>query len=127
MGLLIRRNAEPQLVFSRIYQFIYIVAEVMAKLQSARVITAIKTPYRSDGKFDLEAYGRMVDLQIQNGVDGLVIGGTTGEGHLMSWDEHIMLIAHTAKEFGRNILVIGNTGNRLNKQTSLFSQQCKAY
>jgi len=34
-------------------------------------------------------------LQIANGVDGLIIGGTTGEGQLMSWDEHIMLIAHT--------------------------------
>lgn len=53
----------------------------------------------------------MVDLQIENGANGLIIGGTTGEGHLMSWDEHIMLIAHTAKEFGKQILVIGNTGD----------------
>jgi len=34
-------------------------------------------------------------VQIENGVDGLIIGGTTGEGQLMSWDEHVMLIAHT--------------------------------
>lgn len=34
-------------------------------------------------------------MQIENGVEGLIIGGTTGEGQLMSWDEHIMLIAHT--------------------------------
>lgn len=31
----------------------------------------------------------------QNGVEGLIVGGTTGEGQLMSWDEHVMLIAHT--------------------------------
>lgn len=88
----------------------------MQLLRSARVVTAIKTPYRSNGKFDLEAYDRMVALQIEHGTDGLIIGGTTGEGHLMSWDEHIMLIAHTAKEFGKDILVIGNTG----KHPSLF-------
>lgn len=34
-------------------------------------------------------------VQVNNGVEGLIIGGTTGEGQLMSWDEHIMLIAHT--------------------------------
>jgi 4-hydroxy-tetrahydrodipicolinate synthase len=34
-------------------------------------------------------------MQVAHGVDGLIIGGTTGEGQLMSWDEHIMLIAHT--------------------------------
>ena len=79
-------------------------------LQKARVITAIKTPYTRNGKFDLVAFDQMVEYQIQCGVDGLIIGGTTGEGQLMSWDEHVMLIAHTARVFGDNILVIGNTG-----------------
>lgn len=37
------------------------------------------------------------------GVRSLIIGGTTGEGHLMSWDEHIMLIAHTVNQFGREV------------------------
>lgn len=45
------------------------------------------------------------------GVGGLIIGGTTGEGHLMSWDEHVMLIAHTVNQFGRAIKVVGNTGS----------------
>ena len=74
------------------------------------MITAIKTPYTRNGKFDLVAFDQMVEYQIQCGVDGLIIGGTTGEGQLMSWDEHVMLIAHTARVFGDNILVIGNTG-----------------
>lgn len=49
--------------------------------------------------------------QIAHGVDGVIVGGTTGEGQLMSWDEHIMLIAHTVNQFGRDIKVIGNTGS----------------
>jgi hypothetical protein len=59
-------------------------------------VTAIKTPYLPDGRVDLFSYDCLVEQQIAAGVEGLIVGGTTGEGHLMSWDEHIMLIAHTA-------------------------------
>ena len=56
-----------------------------------RLITAVKTPYLTNGKFDLPAYDRIVENQIVNGVQGIIVGGTTGEGQLMSWDEHVML------------------------------------
>lgn len=67
--------------------------------------------YLPNGKFDLKSYDKLVDLQIANGVEGVIVGGTTGEGHLMSWDEHIMLIAHTVNKYGDRIKVIGNTGS----------------
>lgn len=47
-------------------------------LKRTRLITAIKTPYREDGKFDLRAYDAHVAAQINNGVEGLIVGGTTG-------------------------------------------------
>lgn len=81
------------------------------ELRQCSLLTAIKTPYLEDGKFDLKAYDALVEIQIQNGVEGLIIGGTTGEGHLMSWDEHIMLIAHSVYKFGSRIKIIGNTGS----------------
>ena len=65
-----------------------------------RLVTAIKTPYLPDGRIDLFCYDCLVEQQIAAGVEGLIVGGTTGEGHLMSWDEHIMLIAHTANRCG---------------------------
>jgi 4-hydroxy-tetrahydrodipicolinate synthase len=67
--------------------------------------------YLPNGKFDLRAYDRLVELQIAHGVEGVIVGGTTGEGHLMSWDEHIMLIAHTVNAYGDALRVIGNTGS----------------
>ncbi|KAK9802844.1 hypothetical protein WJX73_006666 [Symbiochloris irregularis] len=88
----------------------------LQKLQSARLITALKTPYLENGRFDLAAYDRLVEHQIQNGVEGLIIGGTTGEGQLMSWDEHVMLIAHTVNAFGDKLLVIGNTGSNSTRE-----------
>jgi Dihydrodipicolinate synthetase family len=57
------------------------------------------------GKVDLGAYDDLVDDQIAHGVQGLIVGGTTGEGQLMSWDEHIMMIAHTVNTFGNRIKV----------------------
>lgn len=50
-------------------------------------------------------------MQIEDGVEGVIVGGTTGEGQLMSWDEHIMLIGHTVNCFGGSLKVIGNTGS----------------
>eukprot|EP00899_Mesostigma_viride_P021851 jgi/Mesvir1/29668/Mv21507-RA.1 len=85
-------------------------------IKKTRLITAIKTPYLPDGRFDLKAYDRLCQAQIDAGVDGLVVCGTTGEGHLMNWDEHIILIAHTCASFGDKVVVIGNTGSNCTKE-----------
>lgn len=87
------------------------------------MITAIKTPYDESGRFDLDAFDCLVEQQINHGVEGLIIGGTTGEGHLMSWDEHIMLIAHTVNVFRDRILVIGNTGSNSTKEAVHATEQ----
>lgn len=92
-------------------------------IKSLRLITAIKTPYLPDGRFDLEAYDNLVNTQIENGVEGVIVGGTTGEGQLMSWEEHIMLIAHTVNCFGGNIKVIGNTGSNSTREAIHATEQ----
>lgn len=88
-----------------------------------RLITAIKTPYLPDGRFDLEAYDDLLNMQIVNGAEGIIVGGTTGEGQLMSWDEHIMLIGHTVNCFGGKIKVIGNTGSNSTREAIHASEQ----
>ncbi|KAJ9563041.1 hypothetical protein OSB04_008201 [Centaurea solstitialis] len=92
-------------------------------IKSLRLITAIKTPYLPDGRFDLEAYDALVNMQIEDGVDGVIVGGTTGEGQLMSWDEHIMLIGHTINCFGTSIKVIGNTGSNSTREAIHATEQ----
>lgn len=71
----------------------------------------MKTPYLPDGRIDLESYDEMMKVQIANGAEGVLVGSTAGEGHLLSWDDHIMLIGHTASRFGKSIRVIGFTGS----------------
>jgi len=83
----------------------------MKQLKAASLITAIKTPYNAIGEVDLNTYDTLVQKQIDAGVDGIVVGGTTGEGHLLSWEEHLILIAHSVHKFGDKLLIIGNTGS----------------
>lgn len=64
-----------------------------------------------------------MELQIANGVEGVIVGGTTGEGQLMSWDEHIMLIAHTVNCFGGAIRVVGNTGSNSTREAVHATEQ----
>lgn len=98
-------------------------ASAIDSLKKTRLITAVKTPYLPNGKFDLEAYDRLLHHQIANGVEGVIVGGTTGEGHLMSWDEHIMLIAHTVNRFGDKLKVIGNTGSNSTREALHATEQ----
>lgn len=93
------------------------------EIKKLKLITAIKTPYLPDGRFDLEAYDSLLNMQIVNGVEGVIVGGTTGEGQLMSWDEHIMLIGHTVNCFGDAIKVIGNTGSNSTREAIHATEQ----
>lgn len=92
-------------------------------IKSLRLITAIKTPYLPDGRFDLEAYDALMNMQINGGAEAVIVGGTTGEGQLMSWDEHIMLIGHTVNCFGSSIKVIGNTGSNSTREAVHATEQ----
>lgn len=80
-------------------------------IQQHSLITAIKTPFDLNGNIDLDCFDKLIEKQIENDVDGLVVCGTTGEGHLLNWEEHLMLIAHAASKFGDKLLIIGNTGS----------------
>ena len=58
------------------------------------IATALATPMELDGAIDYEAYGRLIDWQIDAGVAGLVACGTTGESATLSSSEQLTLIAH---------------------------------
>ncbi|KAK8945000.1 hypothetical protein KSP39_PZI008510 [Platanthera zijinensis] len=65
----------------------------------------------------------MIHTQIANGVEGVVVGGTTSEGRLMTWDEHIMLIARTITFFGSSLKVIGCTGSNSTTEAICATEQ----
>lgn len=74
-------------------------------------LTALVTPFRN-GAVDFDALAKLVDWQIDNGVDGIVSVGTTGESATLDVDEHVAVIAASVKAArGRVPVVAGAGGN----------------
>ena len=72
-------------------------------------LTALVTPLRGD-RVDFEALARLVDWQIEQGVDGIVSVGTTGESATLDVDEHVAVIAATVKAARGRVPVIAGAG-----------------
>lgn len=94
----------------------------MKQFKAASLMTAIKTPYNAKGEIDFNTYDQLVAKQIEAGVDGIVVGGTTGEGHLLTWEEHLILIAHSVHKHGKDLLIIGNTGSNNTREAIKATQ-----
>ncbi|MBQ4833497.1 4-hydroxy-tetrahydrodipicolinate synthase [Pseudoalteromonas sp. MMG010] len=94
----------------------------LEQIKQASLITAIKTPFLTSGEIDLVTYDQLVEEQIAANVDGIVVGGTTGEGQLMNWEEHLMLIAHSVNKFSDKLVIIGNTGSNNTREAIKATQ-----
>ena len=75
------------------------------------IATALATPMELDGAIDYEAYGRLIDWQIDAGVAGLVACGTTGESATLSIREHIAAVAFCVKRVNHRVKVIAGAGS----------------
>ena len=91
------------------------------------IATALATPMTSSGAIDYDAYGRLIDWQIESGVAGLVTCGTTGEASTMTAEEHRKTIAFAVKRAAGRVPVIAGTGaNCTEKAVELTRFACAA-
>lgn len=74
------------------------------------VATALATPFM-DGKIDFESFERHIDWQIEEGIDALVVCGTTGESPTLDDAEHKAAIEFVVKVAGGRVPVIAGTGS----------------
>jgi 4-hydroxy-tetrahydrodipicolinate synthase len=74
------------------------------------VLTAIVTPFREDGSVNLESFRRLSANLVDNGSDGLVVCGTTGESPTLSDAEKLELFAVAVDEVGDRATVVAGTG-----------------
>jgi 4-hydroxy-tetrahydrodipicolinate synthase len=72
--------------------------------------TAIITPFKQDESIDESAFRRLVDYQIENGVDFIVACGTTGESVTMSDDEQARVVELTIEASGGRAPVVAGAG-----------------
>ncbi|WP_303901948.1 4-hydroxy-tetrahydrodipicolinate synthase [Thiohalomonas denitrificans] len=73
-------------------------------------LVALATPMRADGSIDEQSLEQLVEFHIENGTDGIVAVGTTGESPTLDHDEHCWVIERVVDVAGGRIPVIGGTG-----------------
>ena len=74
------------------------------------VLTAIVTPFKEDGAVDIDRFRALGSHLVDNGSDGLVVTGTTGESPTLSDDERFALYEAAVDEVGERATVIAGTG-----------------
>lgn len=89
------------------------------------VYTALITPFTSTGAVDIGAFKRLVEYQVQSGIDGLVPCGTTGESSTLTHDEHDRVIALTVEYADGRVPVIAGTGSNATTEAIQLSQHAE--
>ena len=84
-------------------------------------IVALITPFKDD-KLDEENYVKLIQYHLENGTNGLVPGGTTGESPTLSHDEHKKIIDISVKECASKIPVIAGTGSNSTAEAVFLSK-----
>jgi 4-hydroxy-tetrahydrodipicolinate synthase len=74
------------------------------------VLTAMVTPFRADGAVDLERFRELATFLVDNGSDGLVVCGTTGESPTLTDKEKLDLFRAAVETVGGRATVIAGTG-----------------
>lgn len=90
-----------------------------------RVITAMVTPFDSRMEID---YGKVRELArylIENGSDGIVVAGTTGESPTLSKEEKIKLFETVVDEIGGKVKVIAGTGSNSTAETVALTREAE--
>jgi 4-hydroxy-tetrahydrodipicolinate synthase len=75
-----------------------------------RVLTAIVTPFREDGAIDFDAFQELARHLVDNGSNGLVVAGTTGESPTLTDPERLDLIRAAVESVGDHATVVAGTG-----------------
>ena len=83
---------------------------VMKKTVFTGAATAIVTPLNENG-VDYGSFGRLIDWQISEGINAIVVAGTTGEGSTLSDEEHRQVLKFAVDRIDGKVPVIAGTGS----------------
>lgn len=93
------------------------------------VLTALATPFNTDGRIDEPGLRALVERSIAGGVDGVVACGSTGEFAALSSDERRLVVQTVVEQTAGRVPVVAQTGATSTRQSienSLHAQECGA-
>ncbi|NCX34323.1 MAG: 4-hydroxy-tetrahydrodipicolinate synthase [Proteobacteria bacterium] len=88
-------------------------------------LVALVTPLNEDGSVDYDSLKKLIDWHIDEGTNGIVSVGTTGESATLNVKEHLDVIDFTIKHVGKRIPVIAGTGANATNEAIELSQEAK--
>jgi 4-hydroxy-tetrahydrodipicolinate synthase len=91
-----------------------------------RVLTAMATPFDDDGAVDIEQAKRLAKRLVENGSDGIVVAGTTGESPTLSDEEKLRLFAAVKEAVGGRATVVAGTGTNDTRHSVHLTKHAEA-
>ncbi len=89
------------------------------------VLTATVTPFDADGRVDYDRYRELCAFLADNGSDGVVVNGTTGEASTLSEDERTGLIRAAVEAIGDRATVVAGTGTNSTARSIELTKQAQ--
>jgi 4-hydroxy-tetrahydrodipicolinate synthase len=86
------------------------------------VYTAVITPFKND-RIDYDAFARIVEMQVEGGVDGIVPMGTTGESPTVSHEDHSEVIRRAVEFARKRIKVVAGTGSNATSEAMHLTEE----
>ena len=86
---------------------------------------ALVTPFDQNGAINYDAFGKLIDAQIEAGVDAVCVCGTTGESSTMSIREHIAAVEFCVQRVNHRVKVIAGAGSNDTSAAVYLSQHAQ--
>ena len=96
-------------------------------VEFGNLLTAMVTPFNEDGEVDYQTAKNLAIKLVENGSDGLVIAGTTGESPTLTTEEKLTLFSTIVEAVGGKATVIAGTGTNNTKATVEFTKRSRTY
>lgn len=97
----------------------------MTKPRFGELLTAMITPFTTDGALDVAGARRLASYLVEHGSDGLVVAGTTGESPTLSHAEKLELFEAVIDEVGGKASVLAGTGSPNTAETIELTKEVK--
>ena len=91
-----------------------------------RPVTAMVTPFDEQGAVDLALAGRLARHLVDEGSEGLVVCGTTGESPTLSWSEQLKMLEAVRQAVGPGVHVLAGTGSNCTREAVEATREAAA-
>lgn len=97
--------------------------ETIEKLQNARIITALVTPFKENGQINFGVFPKLIEDLLANHTEGLILAGTTAESPTLTHDEELAIFAAVNKIVDGRIPLIAGVGTNDTRDSVEFVKE----